>query len=788
MASVIFCLLTLTSSFVCTWCYSPLFVVANYSGLGLRTVPNNFSMWTTVLDLSFNSIHALKNGDFSYMPELKALNMTHNALENLNGSVVSFNSKLEYADFSNNRLENITGTFPQNLRHLDLSFNNFKTMSMCKEFGNLLHLEYLGIGATQILKSEFEAIAHLQLQYMLIELESLTNYDNGSILLLNTKNLHIILPSDDMDPSNILVDAVNTSRFIELSNTNVADSKKYMPNVDKHSKVTHLTLRSFRLEWKNLVSALQCIWHSSVESVHIYDLTLLISIAEEPFDYSNTSMKEFLVEKATTTIFEFNQTVVYKFFAEMNIQNLTIKSANMLFMVCPLNPSPLAYINFANNALTDDIFIDCTTLTQLKSLVLAQNKLEKLSKTSSMTRYMPSLKHLDVSHNVLHYDNENCQWSESIVWLNMAHCSLANSVFTCLPKYLQTLILEYNEITYIPSAIIKLENLKQLNLASNRLSDLPDCSFFPGLVVLRAEFNQILSPSKESIQTCLNVKEINVGNNPFQCDCEIKYLINMERKSPGKIIGWPNAYHCDQPKEMTGINLQDFYIPEIYCNVYLLIAVITLPTVFFCALIFSLCRYYDGLWYLKMLCQWTRTKHRVRRTKKGYQELHRDLVFHAFVSYSEQDASWVKHTFLPNIEKHNSSLRICQHERNFVPGKSIVENIINCIDKSYKSIFILSPNFVQSEWCHYELYFAHHKLYTENTDNLILILLEPIPQYLIPSKYYKLKTLMSQRTYLEWPKETSKHGLFWANLRAAINISLSDSENQSSCSEPNVCT
>jgi hypothetical protein len=55
---------------------------------------------------------------------------------------------------------------------------------------------------------------------------------------------------------------------------------------------------------------------------------------------------------------------------------------------------------------------------------------------------------------------------------------------------------------------------------------------------------------------------------------------------------------------------------------------------------------------------------------------------------------------------------------------------------------------------------------------LILILLEPIPQNSIPSKYHKLKALMTQRTYLEWPTEKNKRGLFWANIRAAFNMKL----------------
>nr|XP_031540736.1 toll-like receptor 1 [Vicugna pacos] len=141
---------------------------------------------------------------------------------------------------------------------------------------------------------------------------------------------------------------------------------------------------------------------------------------------------------------------------------------------------------------------------------------------------------------------------------------------------------------------------------------------------------------------------------------------------------------------------------------------------------------------------------------------------------NEGNCSWTRSLLSLNMSSNleKEDIKICLHERNFVPGKSIMENIINCIEKSYKSIFVLSPNFVQSEWCHYELYFAHHNLFHEGSNNLILILLDPIPQYSIPSSYHKLRALMAQRTYLEWPKEKSKHGLFWANLRASINIKL----------------
>ncbi|XP_075050886.1 toll-like receptor 6 [Mixophyes fleayi] len=786
--------LTFTTFLMCAQCYKyPLLensdIVTNYSYKSLTSVPKNLSLRTTVLDLSHNNIQSLEATDFGYLLELKVLNMSHNLITELNASVFDSNIHMEYLDLSNNMLENISSPFPDQLHHLDISSNHFKTLSFCRGLGNLLQLKYLGLGAAQILKSDFEAITHLQLQHVFIELNHLLDYQNASLLMLNTNHLHLSLLSNQTCLFDVLFDAVNTSKFLELSNFGKWEAgkeiyKKYILDIASNSRVNRLTMKKLSLPWNILVFILQAIWHSSVESLHLYDFGIQQLIFKIPFNYSNTSMKELFLHNISTEVFLFDQMNLYRLFSEMNIENLTISSCNVLFMPCPLNQSTFQYIDFSNNAITDDIFPNCLTLTKLKTLKLSGNKLQMLSKVSSMTEKMESLEYLDVSRNPLYYNNEDCHWPQSIRELNLASCSLSNSVFQCLPNNIITLNLLSNEISHVPLQITKLENLEYLNLADNRISDLPDCTLFPHLMILNVEYNQIPYPSTESIEKCLSVKLMNIGHNPFHCFCEIRKLISAEISSPGKMIGWPDAYVCERPDNLNGVKLKDFYMPEIYCNIFILVPVIIVPTILGLTIIFVLCKYFDVPWFIKMIGQWTRTKHRTRRSKRGYQELEREFAFHAFVSYSEHDASWVKNIFLPNVEDMNDSLRICQHERNFEPGKSIVENIINCIEKSYKSIFILSPHFVQSEWCHYELYFAHHKLYSENTDNLILILLEPIPQYLIPSRYYKLKALMTQRTYLEWPKEKNKHGLFWANLKAAISVNISDLEQDRSCSLP----
>ncbi|ETE68025.1 Toll-like receptor 6, partial [Ophiophagus hannah] len=334
--------------------------------------------------------------------------------------------------------------------------------------------------------------------------------------------------------------------------------------------------------------------------------------------------------------------------------------------------------------------------------------------------------------------------------------------------------LQSNQISAVPKEIIDLTALKELNLASNRLNAFPGCGHFRNLQVLNVERNFVLDQFSEFFQTCQNIRRLKGGNNPFRCHCELRQLIHLQKQESVALIGWPDVYMCEYPSDLRGTLLKDFHISELECNVALLITVILVVTLFVIAVVAFLCVHFDVPWYLKMICRWSQVKHRLWKNK--LEEISESIQYHAFVSYSEHDANWVKSELIPNLEKEGGSLRICQHERNFIAGKSIVENIIDCIEKSYKSIFVLSPNFVQSEWCHYELYFAHHKLFSENADGLILILLESIPTYIVPARYYKLKALMAKRTYLEWPKDKRKHAFFWTNLRAALQIKLPNSE------------
>ncbi|XP_054680907.1 toll-like receptor 1 [Grus americana] len=590
------------------------------------------------------------------------------------------------------------------------------------------------------------------------------------------KNLPLLYTNSHQSKANfdwvVIQNTTESLSLSEITNYNVKKLVTLLSNFGQGSRLQNLTLTNVSVDWNALINVFQTVWHSSIEYFSINSVTQLSDIESCHFNYSGTSMKALMMKKVVITDLYFSQDDLYRIFADMNIAALTIAESEMIHMLCPSSDSPFRYLNFLKNDLTDLLFQKCDKLMKLETLILQKNKFESLPKVSFMTSRMKSLKYLDISSNLLRHDRADvqCQWAESLTELDLSSNQLTDAVFECLPVNIKKLDLENNQITSVPMGMAELKYLTELNLASNRLADLPGCSGFMSLEFLNIGMNSILTPSADFFQSCPRVRELQAGHNPFKCSCELQDFIRLERQSGGKLFDWPAAYVCEYPENLRGTQLKDFHLSELACNTVLLLVTALLLTLVLVAVVAFLCIYLDVPWYMRMTWQWTQTKRRAWHNNPEEQET--VLQFHAFISYSERDSLWVKNELIPNLEKGEGCVQLCQHERNFIPGKSIVENIITCIEKSYKSIFVLSPNFVQSEWCHYELYFAHHKLFSENSNSLILILLEPIPPYIIPARYHKLKALMAKRTYLEWPKERSKRALFWANLRAAISINL----------------
>lgn len=129
--------------------------IANYLSSLLTSIPKIIPVRTEVLDLSHNRISGLSVSEFIYLSNLQVLNLSHNLIMVLDFGVFIFNENLEHLDLSHNYISKVCCLTLAYLRHLDLSFNKFIALPICQEFGNMFHLEYLGLSAMMIRRSDF---------------------------------------------------------------------------------------------------------------------------------------------------------------------------------------------------------------------------------------------------------------------------------------------------------------------------------------------------------------------------------------------------------------------------------------------------------------------------------------------------------------------------------------------------------------------------------------------------------------------------------------------------------
>ena len=52
--------------------------------------------------------------------------------------------------------------------------------------------------------------------------------------------------------------------------------------------------------------------------------------------------------------------------------------------------------------------------------------------------------------------------------------------------------------------------------------------------------------------------------------------------------------------------------------------------------------------------------------------------------------------------------------------------------------------------------------------DVILVVKEPMDPSSLPSKYCKLKKMLSTKTYLEWPQQVNQQPFFWAQLKGVL--------------------
>ncbi|XP_009081540.1 PREDICTED: toll-like receptor 2 type-2, partial [Acanthisitta chloris] len=346
---------------------------------------------------------------------------------------------------------------------------------------------------------------------------------------------------------------------------------------------------------------------------------------------------------------------------------------------------------------------------------------------------------------------DRCEWPKNLKYLNLSSTQIPK-VTTCIPPTLEVLDVSANKLQEFG---LHLPFLKELYLTKNQLKTLPDAAPIPNLVAMSVRRNKLNSFSKQEFESFQRMELLDASENYFICSCEFLSFIHHQAGIGQVLVGWPDKYICDSPLSVRGVQVGAVHLSLMECHRSLVVSLICTLVFLVILILVGLGYKYHAVWYLRMTWAWLQAK------RKPKQAPPKDICYDAFVSYSENDSDWVENIMVRELEQACPSFRLCLHKRDFVPGKWIVDNIIDCIEKSHKTLFVLSEHFVQSEWCKYELDFSHFRLFDENNDAAILVLLEPIQSKAIPKRFCKLRKIMNTKTYLEWPAGEQQQQMFW---------------------------
>ncbi|XP_068780358.1 toll-like receptor 13 [Struthio camelus] len=492
---------------------------------------------------------------------------------------------------------------------------------------------------------------------------------------------------------------------------------------------------------------------------------------------------------------------------QLQTLNLRNNHVSVLFSHVFSNLSQLQTLDLGGNNIRHLTGKSFQGLCRLRKLYLDGNHIQEIS-SDIFHPVQATLEVLDLKGNNLQYITKQQSQQPPFMYLHQLYDLklqaqqpyglkiIPHKFFQGLTA-LRTLFLSQNKLLSIPSDVFDdLAQLQYLTLAdsSNGMQDLPPGIFknltrletldlenvglhsltlevfgnLSRLKTLKLAKNELQTVNQSVAQRLGALRYLDLRKCPLSCTCENTWFQTWLNNSRVQVVYLYN-YTCDSRQQPAYVYSFDTHVCFLDVGLYLFSG--TAPALLLLMVLPLL--YHRAYWRLKyhfyILRSWVNERWR-RQEEEQYQ-------YDSFISYNSADEGWVLQELVPNLEQGSGrgSFRLCLHHRDFRPGKSIIDNIVDSIYNSRKTICVISRSYLQSEWCSLEIQLASYRLFDELKDVLILVFLEAIPNAEL-SAYHRMRKVMLKKTYLSWSPQPEAQKLFWTKLKKALKSNYTEEE------------
>nr|KAG5697067.1 hypothetical protein BaRGS_001983 [Batillaria attramentaria] len=297
----------------------------------------------------------------------------------------------------------------------------------------------------------------------------------------------------------------------------------------------------------------------------------------------------------------------------------------------------------------------------------------------------------------------------------------------------------------------------------NRLTSIPDGAFnkLTGLSILDISNNRISRVQEGAFSTATRKRlgHLDLSGNPFTCSCDLLWFRDWLASDVSVFNNSYTTYRCS---DVTHQNVTSFYLDKQACLLSPGASMYIIATCTLLILTLTLASWlYRYRWHIRLVLY--EAFHGRDRDGRRERLLAGDFRYDVFVCYDAENVDWVREHLMPELEGR-LGLRLCVHQRDFRPGRHIVENIEHSVESSKKVMMLFSRDFAQSPWCQFELNLCLSHV-IENDDALVVVYLDDVPSRdLTPAMMAVLKTT----TCIQWAEEPDVEDSFWGRLELAL--------------------